>query len=684
MGWARHGSPWETARSVQTAFADGACFVSLAALRRPEEVSAAIAGALGIVLLAGESPSRAVERFLAAKHLLLVADNFEHLLGAAPFIGAVLGACPAVTVLATSRVPLNVHAEKRHPVSPLAVPVLDSSEHPQALAGVDAVALFCERARAHDPCFELSDANAPAVAEICRRVDGLPLAIELAAARCRLLSAGEIVERLDQALGAPGAGASDAPGRQQTLRATIEWSYDLLGDAEKACFAQFAVLAGGATVAAAERITGAGLDTLDGLVAKSLLVRRQHAHAPTRLTMLETIRAYAAERFAGVSDGEAVRERHYRFFLALAQCNASDRVLMGANRREHLARLDADVDNLHAALAWALGQPTAQPALAMCVALGQYWWMRNRYADAVDWIDQALSMPGADADPALRVLALGSKALALWPLGRDREGSGALAEAESIARSLADPLILSQTLELRAGLDTAPIGHVSLAAAIADEAIRLATAAGDDWAVAMAAFAKARAASTIVELRESVDTAAALLDEVGNVFYLANLLAGSVYMALCMGSDRDARELVDRATPVARALDDPFVWALLRGNAGMAALLTGDTGAARQAFSEELGLCGVLVAPRFACEGLNGLAAVASLLDDTDRAARLAGAATAHRDDKQKDEVEARVDATFIEPARARHGTAAWDAAAHDGATLSFDAAIAYALQEPH
>jgi predicted ATPase/class 3 adenylate cyclase len=673
----------EAARVVKGGFADGAHFVSLAELRRPEDVPAAIVDTLAIVVLSGESADQAAERFLAAKRLLLVVDNFEHLLAAAPFIGRLLDACPALAVLATSREPLSLHAEERYPVSPLAVPARATSEDADALAGVDAVALFCERARARDPDFGLVDSNAAAVAEICRRVDGLPLAIELAAARCGILSPTEIAERLDAALGALGAGARDAPARQRTLRATIGWSHELLSDEEKASFARFAVFAGGATVQAAEAITQSGLDPLEGLVAKSLLVRRQHARSPTRLVMLQTIRAYAAERFAPTADGEAVRERHYRFFLALAQRHGSDRRVMGADRQEHLSRLDVETDNLHAALVWAVDQDSAQPALAMCVALGQYWWMRNRYADAVNWIDQALSMPGADAHPTLRVRALCSKALALYPLGRNTEQSAALAAAEPIARALADPLILSQTLELRSTLDAAAGGDLDVAAAIADEALDFATAAEDDWAVAMAVFAKAKAVSTISELRERVDRAAALLAEAGNVFFLAALLVGSSYVALCMGGDRDAKELVDRATPLTRALDDPYLSVLLRGNAGMAALLSGDTGAADHAFREELVLSRELVAPRFAGEGLGGLAAVAAVRNDTHRAARLAGAAAAYRDDAPRDEVEVRLDAAFIQPARTRHGMDAWDVAARDGSMLSFEEAITYALREP-
>ena len=279
------------------------------------------------------------------------------------------------------------------------------------------VALFAERARARDPAFALHDATAAAVADICRRVDGLPLAIELAAARCGLLSPAEIAERLDTALGPLGAGPRDAPARQQTLRATIEWSHGLLTGEEQVCFARFAVFAGGATVEAAESITGAGLDTLDRLVAKSLLVRRRPPGGETRLAMLATIRAFAGERFAVAADADAdaVRARHCRYFLALAQRHGTNRALWGTNRKQHLARLDADVDNLEAALGWALEQPNGEPGLALCAALGEYWLMRQRYRDATDWIDRALRSPGAVAHPALRARVLCEKSWAAWP-----------------------------------------------------------------------------------------------------------------------------------------------------------------------------------------------------------------------------------------------------------------------------
>jgi predicted ATPase/DNA-binding SARP family transcriptional activator len=666
----------EAARAVRADFTDGAHFVPLAALRRPEDVPAAIVKALGISALSGESPDDTAERFLAAKRLLLITDNLEHLPAAAPFISRLLDACPSLTILATSRGPLGLQAEERYPVSPLALPVAGTPHGP-----ADAVALFCERARAHDSEFELTDGNADAVAEICRRVDGLPLAIELAAARCGLLSPTEIAERLEIALGLPGAGARDAPARQQTLAATIDWSHELLSDAEKQCFARFAVFAGGATVEAAETITAGGLDTLDGLVAKSLLTRRRQALASTRLGMLETIRAYAGERFASARDAEAVREDHYRYYLSLAQRHGTDRALRGAGAREHLARLDDEIDNLHSALGWAVAQSSAERAVAIVAALGSYWVMRQRYGDAADWVDRALNLPGADSQPALRVRALCTKARCLWPMGRRAEQRAVLAEAVTIARRLGDPVILSQVLQIRV-LHEIDAEKLDVADALADEALHWARAAGDEWEIAEASRGKAIAALSIAELRERVDTAASLLSDVGNVHELANLLTDAAYAALCLGSERDATDFAARATPITHALDNRFVRMVNSGNLGLAALLTGDTDTARQAFREELTLCRDMVIRPPAFEALRGLAAIAVVNSDDKRAATLVGAADAHRYDAPEDPLKARLDAAFFEPACKRYGIDAWNAAAREGSALSFADAIAYALEE--
>jgi predicted ATPase/DNA-binding SARP family transcriptional activator len=672
----------EAARAVEADFVDGACFLSLAALHRPEEVPAAVVSALGVTLLAGESPNQAAERFLGAKHLLLVADNFEHVLAAAPFIGALLGACPALTVLATSREPLALHAEARHLVPPLSLPAIGTPGDPETSGDDDAVTLFVERARAHDPAFDLSDGNAGAVAEICRRVDGLPLAIELAAARCGLLSPTEIAERLEVALGAPGAAARDAPARHHTLRATVDWSHQLLSDGEQACFARLAVFAGGATIEAAQAITGADLDTLDHLVAKNLLVRRRQPHAATRLQMLETIRAYAVERFAVADDGEAIRERHYQHFLAVAERHGTEQLLQGVGGKEHQRQLDPEIHNFDAALRWAVGRANAGPALAMVAALRSYWDLRERYAAAaVAWIDRALALPGAEDHPAERSRALSAKAFALRWLGRIAEGPPVLAEAEAVARTFGDPLLLAKVL-IGCSAWWSIAGRPDAADAVADEALRYATEADDKWEIALAWRYKASGAPDLSELRERVDRAAVLLENVGNEVRLGQLFGNAAYDALTMGGDRDAREFADRAAPIVRDLDHPGTLMVLCGNTGLAALLTGETDAARAAFREELELCRQLRALPIASEGLLGLAAVAVADGDLSQAARLRGAAAAHGYGQQPDEVDARLEAVFFASARTRRGADAWDTLVREGGQLSFDHAIAYALDQ--
>jgi hypothetical protein len=257
-----------------------------------------------------------------------------------------------------------------------------------------------------------------------------------------------------------------------------------------------------------------------------------------------------------------------------------------------------------------------------------------------------------------------------------------MAEAESIARRLGDPATLSQALQLRAD-EEAIRGHLDICQAFADEALRWATLAGDKWQIANASYAKAVAASDAAELRERVDRAAALADEVGNLHLLARLLYGAAYAALCMRSARDARRFAERALPIARTLDDPFTWMLLQGNFGLAALLTGDADVARDAFRTELELCRELVVPPIAAEGLVGLAAVAVIRGNLRRAAQLLGAAEAHQYGIQQDDVAEDLHDAFFRDARVRYGSDRWQRTVQEGAALSFDSAIAYALDEP-
>ena len=262
-----------------------------------------------------------------------------------------------------------------------------------------------------------------------------------------------------------------------------------------------------------------------------------------------------------------------------------------------------------------------------------------------------------------------------------RRAIGGPGRSEAIARQLGDPVVLSRVLQSRVYHEVDAEQH-DVAHALADAALHWAMAAGDDWEIAEASRARAIAATSIDELRERVDTAASLLTDVGNVHQLANLLAAAGYAALCLGSERDAADFAARATPLSRALDDQFVWLVNSGNLGLAALLTGDVDSASQAFCEELTLCREMVIRPPAFEGLRGMAAVAVVNGDDRRAAMLVGGADAHRYDQREDAIVARLEGAYFKPARTRYGTDAWNAAAREGGALSFEGAIAYALQE--
>jgi len=299
----------------------------------------------------------------------------------------------------------------------------------------------------------------------------------------------------------------------------------------------------------------------------------------------------------------------------------------------------------------------------------------------VEWVDRGLSLSGVDAYPALRVRALITKSGGMWNVGRRSERPAVVATMEAVARRLGDPVILSQALQHRVAHEIDG-ERLDVADAVADEALHWARAAGDAWEIAAASRVKAMSAQSIADLRERVDMAASLLTDAGNIRGLASLLNTAAYVALCLGSEHDATESVARARPLLRALDSQFEWMIYSGNAGLAALLSGEIDTATHAFREELRLCREMVVRPVVFEGLCGLAAVAVVNGDDNRAARLVGAADAHRYDTVPNPVEARLDATFFEPARSRCGTRTWDAAAGDGRTLSFDNAIAYALDQ--
>jgi predicted ATPase/DNA-binding XRE family transcriptional regulator len=406
-------------------FTDGVYFVSLAALTGPQAVPSAIAAALALREREGHGPMDAVLDYLRGRNLLLVLDNLEQLPDASEVLPELLEHCPNLHLLVTSRAILRLSWESVFEVQPLAVPDPGSSTDYQALSRYEGVVLFTERARAADPGFAVTDQNASAVAEICSRLDGLPLAIELAAARSRVLPPQALLGRLSNRLTFLTSGARDWPTRQRTLRATIDWSYSLLDDSEQRLFARLAVFAGGCTLEAAEVVAiletdvqnGGAFSVLDcasSLVDKSLLRRHDSASSTqAHLRMLETIREYALERLTDSGEEAVIRRQHAAYFLSFAEQAAAE--LNAPGRTTWLNRLEDEHDNLRAALGWAKDHREVRIGLRLAVALEQFWELRCYLSEGRRWLAELLAI-AQDAEPALQAAALriaGNRAFAL-------------------------------------------------------------------------------------------------------------------------------------------------------------------------------------------------------------------------------------------------------------------------------
>ena len=668
----------EVARWLEGEYRDGAWFVSLAATASAEHVASAIAQAVGVTPLEGETPKRAAERFLGPKHGLLVLDNFEHLLPAAPLISELLATAPALAVVATSRQALRLQAEQRYAVAPLQVP---AEADPGAVAQAAASALFVERVGRHDRGFELTDDNASAVAEICRQLDGLPLAIELAAARTTLLDVHELNARLAPVLDGLGHGLRDAPDRQRTLRATIDWSHRLLNAREAEAFGRFAAFAGGATTEAAEAVTGADLDALQGLVDHQLLQRRHDAGPGPRLSMLETVREYAVEQLDADPDAAQVRERHCRHYLALAE--RAEPELLTRGEAVWLPRLDAEVDNFRAALDWSIRHGNPTQGLRLAGLLAKFWDIRNRNAEGLDWIDAALEAAGHDATASDRARARTAQVYLLIDLGAAYDPGGLLREARSkaveavaLAREAADPTLVADALLVLGALDMAQSHPQRRRRALADEALQVASETGDERLVAVALTERTLAVSLQDDAGE-LEQAVAALRKLGSTRILLALYNSTAYNAIKSGRHRAARPFLAQAVPLAHELGDPVFLALTCGNVGLEALFTDDLARARDAFDEQLRMCREIVVKHLAAEGLDGLAAIAARRGNPERAAQLLGAATATGPVGDPD-VNAQLDEQFFAPARLR--TRHWSQAHTAGTQMGFEEAIAFAL----
>ena len=421
-------------------FGAGTAFVPLAAVTQPELVLPGVARAVGAELAGADSPLEALAEYLGDDRWLLILDNLEQVVGAARDLDALLARCRGAVILATSRTVLGLRAEREYPVPPLPLPPDPAAVPAEELAASPAVALFVDRARAVRPGFTLTRGNAAAIAEISRLLEGLPLAIELAAARTRLLDPGALLGRLARSLDALGTGAVDMPERQRTLRATVEWSVGLLDDAERSLLEVAAVFADGWTVEAAAVVAGLdedrALDLTEALARHSLVYLDPAGDGP-RPRMLETIRAFVAERLAARPDAAEVERRHAGYYRALAE--QADRPLRGAGHREWAERLEVEEGNLAAAVRWHLGHDTG-PLPGLFRVLWLFWFLRDHLGEARAWVGQLLPAAGSLDLQARAELAWTAAATAV-EVGDDQAALAARERMAPLLDEIADPYL---------------------------------------------------------------------------------------------------------------------------------------------------------------------------------------------------------------------------------------------------
>jgi predicted ATPase/class 3 adenylate cyclase len=421
----------QVAAELTDEYQDGVFFVALAAIDDPALVAPTVARTLGLNEASNKPPEEVLKDYLRDRQTLLMLDNFEQVLESAPIIYEVLSYAPHLKVLATSRTPLRLYGEHEFPIPPLSLPGTESLPAVNQLTQYGAIRLFEDRARAVKPDFLLTEANAWAVVEICARLDGLPLAIELAAARVRLLPPKALLSRLGNRLKLLTGGARNLPERQRTLRNAIEWSYGLLDESDRALFARLAVFYGGSTLETIEAVCDSqgdlSVDVLEGvssLLDKSLLRQEEEAEAEPRFVMLETIHEYASERLEQSGEAKAIQRAHAEYFLDLAE--EAEPGLWSPDEAAWLDRLEEEHDNLRSALSWSIDYEEGGLALRLSGALQWFWFARGYYSEGRSWLEQALAK-GDGAPTRVRAKALDAVG---WLAHEQGDMDGAVAAAE--------------------------------------------------------------------------------------------------------------------------------------------------------------------------------------------------------------------------------------------------------------
>lgn len=684
----------QVAAEVLDTFPDGVWLVELAPLSDPALVPQAVASILNVREQAGRAPVDSLIDYLRAKSLLLILDNCEHLIDAcAQFVTALLSACPKLKIVPSSREALGVAGEITYRVPSLSLPNASSHLTADVLLQCESARLFVERAQASQPHFVLTSQNLRAITQICQRLDGIPLALELAAARIKLLTAEQIAGRLDDRFRLLTGGSRTALPRQQTLRALIDWSYDLLDQPERSALERLSVFAGGWTFESAEAVLGPeALDLLSHLVDKSLVVAEESANGgETRYSLLETIRQYARDKLLESGESSTARELHLEYYLRFAAEVESK--LVGPQMLQTLNQLEPELDNIRAALEWTL-ERTPEITLQLATRLTYFWHGRGHIAEGRRWLSDALTRleTGPAAEMSREQLSL--KAKALWSIGTLAFAYGelnaarsAVTESARLARETGEQWTLVNALNIL-GFTAIWLGDAATAETVIEEGLTVAHAINYKFGIGLMLSVQANQAAQLrhdfTAAREYVEKSARMMRELGNPFFTAISIMGLGSVALAQGNYTEAQARLEESERLFRELGDTHMAIGVQSQRAHVKRQLGHYTEAVELYHQsilawqELGHR-VSLAHEFEC-----LAFIACIQSQFQRAARLLGAAEILRESlnspmtaPERIEYDQNVSAL-----RAQMDESAFAMAWAEGRAMILEQAIEFALKE--
>lgn len=676
----------ELASRIHDRFPDGAWTIELASVAEPSLVPYTVAAALGVQEQPGQPLMSLVTKYLRSKEALLVLDNCEHLLEPAAEVSEnILRTCPQVRILATSREPMNLEGEVTWRVPGMALPDMRIAKRDQRIKESDAVELFVDRARLADPGFTLTDANASAVAQICLRLDGIPLAIELAATRVRVLSVEQILERLEQRFRLLTGGSRTVMPRHRTLRAAFDWSYELLTEPERMLFRRMSVFAGSFSLEAVEVVCTDGeeqpvLDLVAHLVDKSMLGADHLSSPATRYRLLETLRQYGAERLDEAGETATVRRRHADHFLDFAQRSASD--LRTPAQTESLRQLDLEHDQLRAALAWSR-EENPQLGLRLGVALTNFWQMRGWWTEGRAWLRGLLAKP-VEERSLLAMGLLGAGTLAEWQ-GDYTEAKALLERALEIFRELDDGRSVA-ACKIELGRAAYFQSEHDLAESLFESGLAAAREAKDQWLMGRSLSELGQVAwrrAHYVHSRDLVSESLSIFRAMGDRYdlvYAVDLLGHADHG---MGDLASARQHFEESLGIAREVNDLWGVAHSHSNLGDVAVDGGELNTAQSEYIAAAELLQFLGRPAGLLTYLEGFACLAAARKEFERAVVLEALCEKLRESFEvgwRPDMRRRVE-RLLPTAREKLGPAATTRAEARGRAMSADDGHSYCME---